>query len=318
MLRIGLAPTAGCSQYWPVARFWRALVAMCAVVCAFALPLDVAFYTSACDPPGVFAPTAPAPARCIAGTRKPCTRDTGVSCGIWPCAPALGGARCELIDQRHYLSCVCADGFCFFNGACTAEAEVAAMLARAAASRRAGAASCADEPSFENGFGFGCADYAARGWCAATQPPPPLHAHPWRLAIRLYIYPQCCVTLRCAGGRVGGGFEWTSGAKHNFPEARCCACGGGSIAGAAPSAAVRPSHAATQHDTVRRSAAALGLNALQAVAVMQQAVAGAQRACYDSEGWTNGHGLGCAEYSALRYARRCNVRCGRWGAGAHD
>ena len=108
---------------------------------------------------------------------------------------------------------------------------------------------------------------------------------------------------------MGGGFEWTSGAKHNFPEARCCACGGGSIAGAVPSAAVRPSHAATQHDTARRSAAALGLNALQAVAVMQQAVVGAQRACYDSEGWTNGHGLGCAEYSALRYARRCNARC---------
>ncbi len=90
---------------------------------------------------------------------------------------------------------------------------------------------------------------------------------------------------------------------------RGCAVGGG---------AAKPRRDATQHDTVRRSAAALGLNALQAVAVMQQAVAGAQRACYDSEGWTNGHGLGCAEYSALRYARRCNVRCGRWGAGAHD
>ena len=52
--------------------------------------------------------------------------------------------------------------------------------------------------------------------------------------------------------------------------------------------------------------------------MMQQAVVGAQRACYDSEGWTNGHGLGCAEYSALRYARplqcathdaTCNARC---------
>jgi hypothetical protein len=82
---------------------------------------------------------------------------------------------------------------------------------------------------------------------------------------------------------------------------RGCAVGGG---------AAKPRRNATRYsatcDAVLVSVLAY---ALQAVAVMQQAVAGAQRACYDSEGWTNGHGLGCAEYSALRYARRCNARC---------
>ena len=63
---------------------------------------------------------------------------------------------------------------------------------RTATSLLPSAQRCSDTPSFDNGSGKSCADYAA-AWCE--------------------------------GGAFRTGANWTSGAAFGFPERHCCACG---------------------------------------------------------------------------------------------
>ena len=73
----------------------------------------------------------------------------------------------------------------------------------------------------------------------------------------------------CEGGAVAEGAEWTLGAGYNFPETNCCACGKGAALGATHTAPAECTDTANEDGTV----------------------------------FSNGHGLGCADYESKGWCK---------------
>ena len=90
--------------------------------------------------------------------------------------------------------------------ATAAEAVAAEAVAMAAAARAATASSTT---------------MTAAPTVPSAAPAPAAHN---RVGPPLFEYEQ---QQHCAGGRVVAGHEWAVGESYEFPERKCCACGGG-------------------------------------------------------------------------------------------
>merc|ERR1719238_852948 len=84
----------------------------------------------------------------------------------------------------------------------------------------------------------------------------------------------------CADGKAVAGSEWTLGAKYQFPEENCCACG-------------------------------------KAVPAAEAITAAGAPACVDDEAFDNGHGMNCAKYTEKGWCAGGEVVAGsEWTLGA--
>ena len=93
-----------------------------------------------------------------------------------------------------------------------AAARGAARTTRRGASRggkRGASSGCTDAPGWRNPYGRGCRDYARRAPASAEGDSSPA-AGGW-----------------CEGGRLKSSSRWAGGARYDWPERHCCACGRG-------------------------------------------------------------------------------------------